>query len=56
MHFSSGVDRRTLTVKDACDYASIGQSKLFEFIKSGKVQALRLSGRHTLILRDSTSS
>jgi hypothetical protein len=31
----------------------IGQSKLFEFIKSGKVQALRLSGRHTLILRES---
>jgi excisionase family DNA binding protein len=45
-------ERRTLCVNEACDYASIGKTLLYECIRSGKIAALTV-GKRRLIFRES---
>jgi excisionase family DNA binding protein len=45
-------ERRTLCVNEACDYASIGKTLLYEMIRSGRIAGMTL-GKRRLILRES---
>ena len=52
MHATSPTDctPAALSIKEACRYAAIGQTKLYSLIKDGKLTKRKL-GRRTVILR-----
>ncbi len=46
---------RLASVRDACDYAKCGQTKLYELLSEGKIEARRMFGK-TMIDLDSVDA
>ena len=44
----SDIEKRLLTVKEACEYLRIGRSTLYRHIKQGKIKPVKI-GKRTLI-------
>jgi|HubBroStandDraft_1064217.scaffolds.fasta_scaffold3706004_1 excisionase family DNA binding protein len=42
-------DQRALSVKEACEYISLGRTSFYKFVKSGQIPA-RKWGRRTIVL------
>jgi excisionase family DNA binding protein len=45
-------ERRTLHVPEACDYSGLERSRLYEFIRLGRIEAMTV-GKRRLIFRES---
>lgn len=40
-----------LRVRDACDFAGLGRSKIFELIAEGRIRSVKVDGRRLILKR-----
>jgi excisionase family DNA binding protein len=45
-------DRRTLRMSEATQYSGLGKTRLYEFVRAGKIEAMTV-GKRRLIFRES---
>jgi len=45
-------DKRLLNVKKASDFLSISRSKLYQWIKAGKIKSIKVEGRRLFDVQD----